>query len=462
MFVIWALALRAAGPLLPLAGQMPPSGYLAVPGGPPAPSGRPSLPGAAGPTADPASLRYPLPPAAGQPAPTPPAGLLSSAPVPTASEGVSLPGIGAGAPTGPVDLFQRGRTVAIVGDKYILYGDVAPTVDLILWPYLAKATSDAQRQAILAQRELLTRSVLQQMVQTKMLYLEFERSMPAEVKNNPTKRAEVRAKMDRQIRQAFDAALESAREKVATAAPEEVEKSLRQDVVLRLAWLMHVQRLESLRDLDAVLRQLGSSLDQQVREFGEMQLGFEAARRHFKKQYEVTHQEMLDYYREHAADFYVPAKARFEILTVKFANFGGDRAAAWDYLARMGNEVLLGGTPFAAVARKYSQEPHAQEGGYYDWVTAGSLASKPLDQAIFSLEINKLSPIIEDQIGLHIVRVLERRDAGYISFQEAQSEIRRRIEAQKRALDQQKYLEELRARTYVWTIYDAPDAPAGQ
>ena len=466
MFVVWAMALRAAGPLPPLAGQMPPSGYLAVPAGPPAaPSGGPSLPGAPMPTADPASLRYPLPPAAGQPAPAYPASLtgpLPSPPVPGTSEGASLPGTGVDVPTGPVDLFQRGQTVAIVGDKYILYGDVAPTVDLILWPYLAKATSNAQRQAILAQRELLTRSVLQQMVQTKMLYLEFERSMPAEVKNNPTKRAEVRAKMDRQIRQAFDAALESAREKVATLPPEEVEKSLRQDVVLRLAWLMHVQRLESLRDLDAALRQLGSSLDQQVREFGEMQLGLEAARRHFKKQYEVTHQEMLDYYREHAADFYVPAKARFEILTVKFANFGGDRAAAWDYLARMGNEVLLGGTPFAAVARKYSQEPHAQEGGYYDWVTAGSLASKPLDQAIFSLELNKLSPIIEDQVGLHIVRVLERRDAGYISFQEAQSEIRRRIEAQKRALDQQKYLEELRARTYVWTIYDTPDAPTGQ
>lgn len=377
-----------------------------------------------------------------------------------AGYGTPPPATATGDPAGSADLFQRGQTVAIVGDKYILYGDVAPTVDLILWPYLAKAANDAQRQAILAQREPLTRSVLQQMVQTKMLYLEFERSMPAEVKNNPTKRAEVRAKMDRQIRQAFDSALESAREKVATAPPEEVEKSLRQDVVVRLAWLMHVQRLESLRDLDALLRQLGSSLDQQVREFGEMQLGFEAARRHLKKQYEITHQEMLDYYREHAADFYVPAKARFEILTVKFANFGGDRAAAWDFLARMGNEVLLGGTPFPAVARKYSQEPHAQDGGYYDWITAGSLASKPLDQAIFSLEVNKLSPIIEDHVGLHIVRVLERREAGYISFQEAQSEIRKRIEAQKRALDQQKYLAEVRERTYVWTIYDVSPPPS--
>lgn len=414
------------------------------------------------PATAPASLRYPLTPAVSPPAAVSPTAPPPTAGVPVAAAGQAAappPGESAGELAGPVDLFQRGQTVAIVGDKYILYGDVAPTVDLILWPYLTKATSDAQRQAILAQRELLTRSVLNQMVQTKMLYLEFERSMPAEVKNNPTKRAEVRAKMDRQIRQAFDSALESAREKVATTPQQEVEKSLRQDVVVRLAWLMHVQRLESLRDLDAVLRQLGSSLDQQVREFGEVQLGFEAARRHLKKQYEITHQEMLDYYREHAADFYVPAKARFEILTVKFANFGGDRAAAWDYLARMGNEVLLGGTPFAAVARKYSQEPHAQDGGYYDWVTAGSLASKPLDQAIFSLELNKLSPIIEDHVGLHIVRVLERREAGYISFQEAQPEIRKQIEAQKRAADQQKYLAEVRARTYVWTIYDAADMP---
>lgn len=417
---------------VPLAGQVPPGG--------PAPP--------ANPIAGASALRYPLPPS--------PAG-----PPPSASPpGDALPPPGS-VPASPAqaDLFQRGQTVAIVGNQYILYGDVAPTVDLILWPYLVRATGDPQRQAILAQREALTRVVLQQVVQTKMLYLEFERSMPAEVKNNPAKRAEVRAKMDRQIRQAFDSALEAAREKVAATPPEEVEKALRQDVVVRLAWLMHVLRLETLRDLDAVLRHLGTSLEQQVREFGESALGVEAARRHLKKNYEITHQEMLDYYREHAADFYVPAKARFEILTVKFANFGGDRAAAWDYLARMGNEVLLGGTPFAAVARKYSQEPRAQEGGYYDWITAGSLASKPLDQAIFTLEVGKLSPIIEDHVGLHIVRVIERREAGYISFQEAQPDIRKQIEARKRAEDQQKYLAELRARTYVWTIYDAQDAP---
>jgi hypothetical protein len=180
------------------------------------------------------------------------------------------------------------------------------------------------------------------------------------------------------------------------------------------------------------------------------------------KQKEITHQEMLDYYEAHQTDYSIPAKARFEILTVKFANFGGNRQAAWERLAQMGNEVVLGGTPFPAVARKFSQEPRASDGGQYDWVTPGSLASKTIDRAVFSLEVDKLSQIIEDEQGFHIVRVQERKEPGQISFLEAQPEIRKAIQSERSAAEQQKYLAELRTRTKVWTIFDPPSSVAGQ
>jgi parvulin-like peptidyl-prolyl isomerase len=118
--------------------------------------------------------------------------------------------------------------------------------------------------------------------------------------------------------------------------------------------------------------------------------------------------------------------------------------------------VLLGGTPLAAVAKKHSHEPNASEGGFYDWVSPGSLVSKPIDQAVFSLEPGKLSQIIEDDTGYHILRVIERQPAGQVSFEEAQKGIKKKIENQKRDADQQKYLTELRTRTKVWTIYDPP------
>jgi hypothetical protein len=409
------------------------------------------------------TLRYPLP---GPGSVAPPPNQTARAPATAASAVASV------APALPPQavLFAPGQIVARVGDKTILYCDVAPTVDLILAPYLAKAKSQAERDAADSQlREPLTKREIQQAVQNKMLLMEFERTMPSELRSDPKKRAESEAKLKKQINKAFEGQLSNIREKVATASQDDIDKMMRSDpTIARLAVLMKDRQLESPGELDAALREFGTTLEQQVKDFGEYMMGIEAARNNMgisgkgpKK--EITHQEMLDYYQAHAADYQVPAKARFEILTARLSRNGGDRLATRDLVAKMGNEVLFGGTPFPAVARKHSQEPNASEGGYYDWVTPGSLASKPIDWAIFTLEVDKLSQIIEDETGFHIIRVIERQEAGQISFLEAQPEIRKAIEIQRRGAEQQKYLTELRARTKVWTIYDPPDdaAPAG-
>jgi hypothetical protein len=393
------------------------------------------------------ALRYPLPQVQSPVAPVqqPPTTAASS-------QAVSYsPSAAAPQPA----LFRSGQTVAIVGDKFILYGDVAPTVNMVMAPLLEKAKSEAERQQIEAYREMWTKGAIQQAVNNKTLLLEFERGMPSDYKTDPKKRADARGKIDKQVQTFFEQALTTCREKIANASPEDIEKMLRQDpTVMRLAVLMKERHLESPAELDAALREFGTSLDRQVKEFGEYQMGMQAIQSKLRKKHEVTHQELLDYYQEHAADYYIPAKARFEILTAKFARFGGDRQATHNHAAMMGNEVFLGGVPFAAVAKKHSQEPNAEGGGQYDWVTPGSLASKPIDRAVFTLEVDRLSQIIEDESGFHILRVLERKEPGQISFQEAQPDIRDTIAMQKQMADRQKILIQLRTRTKIWTIYD--------
>jgi hypothetical protein len=371
-------------------------------------------------------------------------------------------------------LFAPGQIVARVGDKTILYADVAPTVNMMMASALAKARNPAERQAIEAQREVLTKNVVQQAVQNKMFLMEFERTMPAEVRTDPKKRAEADGKLKKQIRIAFDSSLSSARERMADATPDEIDAMMRQDgIVARLAMIMKERHLESTGELDIALRQYGTSLEQQIKDFGEYMMGIEAVRSNLgmnkeskdpkKRKPEITHQDMLDYYQAHVTDYYIAPKARFEILTARFSKFAGNRPAARQHIEMMGNEVILGGVPFPAVARKHSQEPHASEGGYYDWVSPGSLASKPIDQAVFALEIDKLSQIIEDEQGFHIVHVLERKTAGQVSFQEAQPEIRKAIESQRRSTEQQKYFASLRTRIKpCWTIFDPPADGTGQ
>lgn len=99
----------------------------------------------------------------------------------------------------------------------------------------------------------------------------------------------------------------------------------------------------------------------------------------------------------------------------------------------MGNEVYLGGKPFEAVAKASSQGYTASEGGVHDWTTQGSLKSQTLDAAIFAIVPKRLSQVIEDELGYHIIEVLERQDATVVSFEQAHDEMREAIDRDRNA-----------------------------
>ncbi|HEX5106563.1 MAG TPA: peptidyl-prolyl cis-trans isomerase [Pirellulaceae bacterium] len=447
--LILALGVRAASGQQPDPNRYPITvqqptfrfGQNPVPGAAQAPMPGPMQPATAAPTE---SLRYPLPEPAGPPSP------LVTAEPRTPNTEPQLP-----IPKG--ELFEPGRIIATVGDKFILYGDVSPIVNQLLQPMLDKATNPLEQHEIEKYREPLTRQTLNQMIETKLMYLEFERDL---LKKAPKdKLAEVQANVTKKVSESFENDLREMRKKVADAKPDQIQELMRRDPnVTRLALLMRDNQVETLGELDLLLRRFGSTLEKQVRYYGEYKLGRTGIATHINFNPEVTHQEMLDYYYEHAADYAVPAKARFEILTAKSANFP-NRGAAYSAIAAMGNEVFFG-APFKAVAQKSSQEPNAKQGGYYDWTSQGSLASEPINQALFTLEVGKLSQIIEDDQGYHIVRVIERTPAGQVSFLDAQKEIKKAIELRKRDGDYKKIVEKLSHGTQVWSIYDSSTATA--
>jgi parvulin-like peptidyl-prolyl isomerase len=123
----------------------------------------------------------------------------------------------------------------------------------------------------------------------------------------------------------------------------------------------------------------------------------------------------------------------------------------------MGNDVLER-KPFAEIARTRSEGPTASQGGGYDWTHRGSLASKVLDEAVFTLPVGQLSAILDDGAMLHIVRVTERIEAGRTPFIEAQVGIRDTLQQERRKKEMDEYLAKLKERTPVWTIFD--DQPA--
>ena len=123
----------------------------------------------------------------------------------------------------------------------------------------------------------------------------------------------------------------------------------------------------------------------------------------------------------------------------------------------MGNEVF-NGRPFNEVAREKSDGATASNGGVFDWTSKGSLVSTKLDEALFELPIGQLSSILEDGDTLHIIRVTERTEAGRTPFIDAQVGIRGKLLAEQRNNEMSSYLQRLRDRTPVWTIFDEDES----
>lgn len=222
--------------------------------------------------------------------------------------------------------------------------------------------------------------------------------------------------------------------------------------------IMKEQKCDSLDEFCALIEKQGLTLQGLKDNYAESILAQQCIRENVPNKPQVLLEEMSLYYEEHQSDFQQKAKVRFQILTALFSKYS-TREDAMRAIGEMGNEVYFG-TPFETVAKSKSSGMNAETGGYVDWTTQGALKSKELNEALFSIDLNGLSPIIEDANGLHIIWILERQEARMITFAEAQPDIKKKLSESKRETLHKEFLEKVKAETAVWSRWpeDYPNA----
>jgi hypothetical protein len=316
---------------------------------------------------------------------------------------------------------EAALVVARVGPEVVLEADLL-TPKALEW--IAKVSPGLPPEKVRELKLQICQQVIEQHIETLLVYVDACREIPED------KLPEIRKNVDR----AFDEQ--------------------------QLPRMMEEEDVANSMEYESLLRKRGMSLDRMRKMFFERGLAQEWLRKNVGVDEEIPHAELIAWYQNHLGEYEYPAKARFEVLAVK-TGLKRSRAAAWDMLAAMGNEVL-GGRPFVEVAKDRSEGPAASQGGLYDWTRQGSLAAKKLDEAVFSLPVGELSAIIEDGEMLRIVRVVERKPAGRTPFLEAQVGIRDQLLMERRQAAANEYLAKLRARTPVWTVFDDPVGSAAQ
>ena len=320
-------------------------------------------------------------------------------------------------PTEPSEL------LAVVGDKHILVGDILPKVERQLLSMVKGDISQIPPDELKVAKTQMMRALLSRTIQLHMLgnYFLISRvgSASAEQRRDATQQMQLQA-----------------------------TKSFYE---VRVPSMMEELELDSAQAVDAKLRENGSSLEIAKEDYVNSVLGQLMLQQMVPQDPEVTLQEIRYYYDTHRDEFHQRAQSRWEQLTVLFANFSS-REAAMQAISEMGREAYFGGN-VQKVAKEKSQEPLAASGGVHDWTGKGSLRSKALDEQIFSIPVNRLSQIIEDEDGYHIVRVLERKEEGYTPLSEVQDEIREKLKEEKISAAEKELMEKLRQAVPVWTRF---------
>jgi hypothetical protein len=334
------------------------------------------------------------------------------------------------------------QRIAIVGQEFILAGEVMGPIDEKLAEnadLLANMPPEMQYE----QWKRLVWQRLEPLLQTKMIVSDAKRKVPPEGLN----------KIMEKLGEIF----------------EEQE----------LPNAMKKAGAKNRTEMEEVLAKTGSSIDREKFAFSERMMALDWVRQQVKTDEVISHQQMVDYYHEHLADYEHLAKVRWEQLIVRFDKYPS-KPDAYRALAEAGNRVVRGEIDFTTMASELSNnasvkssqllkvdlgstavpsapgksgKPPEKEKG--EWTNKGSFASDELERILFTLPIGQMSPtIIEDDRSFRIVRVLERVEAGRTPFNEVQEEIKKKIKADRNSAAIQKYVETLKGKASVWTIFD--------
>jgi peptidyl-prolyl cis-trans isomerase D len=159
---------------------------------------------------------------------------------------------------------------------------------------------------------------------------------------------------------------------------------------------------------------------------------------------QITDQQAQQYYQAHLKDYQVPdqVKVRHILISVpKGADANTDAAAkakAEDVLKQ-----LRAGGDWAALAKKYSDDPGSKEQGGELGMLQHGVTVPEFDKAAFSLSPGQISDPIKTQFGYHVIQTEEKQTAHTKSFNEVRGTILATMVRDKEAQAAQAYAQSL-------------------
>jgi peptidyl-prolyl cis-trans isomerase C len=108
-------------------------------------------------------------------------------------------------------------------------------------------------------------------------------------------------------------------------------------------------------------------------------------------------------------------------------------------------ELKKKGADFAALAKKYSQDSSAVNGGDLGFVAKGQTVPA-FENAAFALQQNQVSTVVESPFGFHIIKAMERRPGRKVPLEEVKAQVGQFLTQEQMQSKTQAYVEKLKSK----------------
>jgi len=170
-----------------------------------------------------------------------------------------------------------------------------------------------------------------------------------------------------------------------------------------------------------------------------------------RKQVIVTPSEVEKYYQENAKEFIAPERIELWVITAP-KDRGAVETGMMDEKAKSKAERLLqdlrSGADFETLASEYSEDSHAEKGGYIGIIGKGDLV-KSIDDILFALSPNEISDVLETDIAYHIFKVGKKMEQDEKNFEEAKDQVREFLFRKKSHEKFVEWMDDLKERSYI-------------
>lgn len=199
---------------------------------------------------------------------------------------------------------------------------------------------------------------------------------------------------------------------------EEVEKSFKELKTAMEKDENYKKQLDEIGIDDAFLK------DQQSKD-----LAMQNYQAYFAKNTKVSDDEMKKYYDTHKDEFKKDEVEASHILlkTVDKDNkpLSKDKKAEAKKKAEEALKKVKSGEDFAEVAKSYSEDSSASDGGKLGFFSKGQMVAE-FEEAAFSMKKGEISNIVESQFGYHIIKVTDKINEQ-TSFEDAKETIKEQL-----------------------------------